>query len=49
METPLDFGNRVRYSCRMPRSADYARVELVAGEEPEPSPLPDSDTPFRIS
>ncbi|HWQ53231.1 MAG TPA: type VI secretion system contractile sheath large subunit [Bryobacteraceae bacterium] len=32
----------------MPRSADYARVELVAGEEPEPSPLPDSDTPFRI-
>lgn len=44
----LDFGPGVRYSFSMPRSADYARVELVAGEEPEPLPLPDSDTPFRI-
>ena len=32
----------------MPRSADYARVELETGEQPEPLPPPDSDTPFRI-
>jgi type VI secretion system protein ImpC len=32
----------------MPRSAEYARVEIEAGVEPEPFPLPDSDTPFRI-
>ena len=32
----------------MPRSADYAKVELEAVEESAPLPLPDSDTPFRI-
>lgn len=32
----------------MPRSADYAKVELDASEEPAPVLAADSDTPFRI-